>query len=71
VREDIVILISVVTAVRLAVRFCVVQVRFVVQLLDHAGIVQLVAERVPDGHGVVVIVVVVTPPHVYAVPVRF
>jgi hypothetical protein len=62
-------LVGVVTAVRLAVRFCVVQVRFVVQLLAHAAIVQLVAKRVPDGHGGVVIVVAT--PHVYAVPVRF
>lgn len=61
------ILVGVVTVVVAAVRFAVVQVRAVLQLLDHAGIIQLVAVRAPDGPVVVKLKV----PPVYAIPVGF
>jgi len=47
------ILVGVVTS-EVVIGFVVVHTRVVLQLLDHAGIVQLVAVRVPDGPGRVV-----------------
>jgi len=58
VRTETVIFVGVVTFVGFAVRLAVVQVRAVSQLLDHAGMVQSVAEMLPDGPGGVVIVVI-------------
>ena len=60
----------VVIAVGLTVRFAVVAVRSVVQVLAPAAMIQGFGEavRVPEGHGVVV---KFTVPAVYATPVWF
>jgi len=59
-------LVGVVTS-EVVIGFVVVHTRVVSQLLDHAGIVQLVAVRVPDGPGRVVNVLFVE----YPVPTLF
>ena len=50
-----------------AIGFEIFQVRGVLQLLCHTGIVQSVAVRVPDGPGIVINVA----SGVYAIPIAF
>ena len=61
------ILVGVVTD-DVVIGFVVLQISVVLQLLDPAGIVQFVAVRVPEGHGIVVNVKELA---VYTVPVEF